>query len=51
MNFKNDKEKIRDLLWLNRNQFLSTYSYITEEEYDRKRYWRKIFLLKGGFIL
>ena len=34
MNFINDKEKIRDLLWLNRNQFLSTYSYITEEEYD-----------------
>lgn len=34
MNFINDKEKMRDLLWLNRNQFLSTYSYITEEEYD-----------------
>ena len=34
MNFINDKEKMRDLLWLNRNQFLSTYSYITEEKYD-----------------
>ncbi len=34
MNFIDDKEKIRDLLWLTREQFLKTYSYITEEEYN-----------------
>lgn len=34
MNFIDDKEKIRDLFWLTREQFLQTYSYITEEEYD-----------------
>ena len=34
MNFIDDKEKINDLFWLTREQFLSSYSYITEEEYD-----------------
>lgn len=34
MNFIDDKEKIRDLFWLTREQFLQTYSYITKEEYD-----------------
>lgn len=34
MNFIDDKEKIRDLFWLTREQFLQSYSYITEEEYD-----------------
>ena len=30
----NDKQKIDDLLWLTREQFLNLYSYITEEEYN-----------------
>ena len=34
MNFIDDKEKINDLLWLSRGQFLNSYSYITEKEYD-----------------
>ena len=34
MNFIDDKEKINDLLWLTRQQFLNSYSYLTEEEYD-----------------
>lgn len=34
MNFIDDKEKMHDLLWLTREQFLKTYSYITEEEYN-----------------
>lgn len=34
MNFVDDKEKMNDLLWLTREQFLNTYSYITEEEYN-----------------
>lgn len=34
MNFISDKEKMNDLLWLTRHQFLKTYSYVTEEEYD-----------------
>lgn len=34
MNFIDDKEKINDLLWLTREQFLKSYSYITEAEYN-----------------
>lgn len=34
MNFVDDKEKINDLLWLTREQFLKSYSYITEAEYN-----------------
>lgn len=34
MDFIDDKEKMRDLLWLTREQFLQSYSYLTETEYD-----------------
>ena len=34
MNFINDKEKMRDLFELSRDNFLKMYSYLTEEEYD-----------------
>ena len=34
MGFIDDKEKIRDLFELSKNEFLKSYSYITEEEYQ-----------------
>ena len=34
MNFINDKEKMRDLFELSRDDFLKMYSYLKEEEYD-----------------
>lgn len=34
MNFIDDKEKMRDLFDLSRDNFLKTYSYLTEEEYN-----------------
>lgn len=34
MSFIEDKEKIRDLFELSKNEFLKSYSYITEEEYQ-----------------
>lgn len=34
MNFIDDKEKINDLLWLTREQFMNMYSYLTAEEYN-----------------
>lgn len=34
MNFIDDKEKINDLFILTREDFLKSYSYLTEEEYD-----------------
>lgn len=32
--FTDDKEKMRDFKLLTRTEFLSSYSYLTEEEYD-----------------
>ena len=32
--FMDDEEKINDLLVLNKNEFLLSYSYLTEAEYD-----------------
>lgn len=32
--FVDDLEKIRDLLYLNKEEFLKTYSYIDEAEYE-----------------
>lgn len=34
MNFIDDKEKMKDLFELSRNDFLKMYSYLTEEEYE-----------------
>lgn len=34
MDFIDDKEKIKDLFNLSRNDFLKMYSYLKEEEYD-----------------
>lgn len=34
MNFIDDKEKMKDLFKLSRNDFLKMYSYLTEEEYE-----------------
>lgn len=34
MNFIDDKEKMRDLFELSRDNFLKMYSYLTDEEYD-----------------
>ena len=34
MDFIDDKEKMRDLFDLSRNDFLKMYSYLKEEEYD-----------------
>lgn len=34
MDFIDDKEKMRDLFDLSRDNFLKMYSYLTDEEYD-----------------
>ena len=34
MNFIDDKEKIKDLFELSKNDFLKMYSYLKEEEYE-----------------
>lgn len=34
MNFITDKEKMYDLLLLTKEEFLKSYSYLTEEEYN-----------------
>lgn len=34
MNFIDDKEKMKDLFELSKNDFLKMYSYLTEEEYE-----------------
>ena len=36
-NFIGDKDKIRDMLWLDKEAFLESYSYLTEEEYDNTK--------------
>lgn len=33
-NFIDDKEKMHDFFRLTKEEFLSSYSYLTEEEYD-----------------
>ena len=33
-NFANDREKIRDFAEISKDEFLCSYSYIEEEEYD-----------------
>ena len=33
-NFIDDEEKVNDLLYLNKEEFLKSYSYITEAEYE-----------------
>jgi len=33
-NFLDDKEKMQDFVILTKKQFLESYSYLTEEEYD-----------------
>ena len=33
-NFINDEEKMRDFYELTKEEFLFSYSYLTEEEYD-----------------
>jgi len=49
-NFINDKEKMRDYLILSKEEFLKSYSYLTDEEYESTREelqvnedWRMIF--------
>ena len=34
LNFTNDKEKMNDFKILTKEEFLKSYSYITEKEYD-----------------
>lgn len=56
MNFIDDKEKIRDLFWLTREQFLQSYSYLTEEEYDNTldKIWEQlgdIIINENGTII
>ena len=39
--FLNDWEKMRDFFVLTKEQFLRSYSYLTEEEYDATyEYWK-----------
>jgi hypothetical protein len=33
-NFIDDSEKMRDFMKLTKDEFLKSYSYLTEEEYD-----------------
>lgn len=41
--FLNDEEKMRDFICLTKEEFLASYSYLTEDEYDNtyKRYYAK----------
>ena len=32
--FTDDKEKMKDFLFLSKERFLESYSYLTEQEYD-----------------
>lgn len=36
-NFINDEEKMNDFFELSKSEFLESYSYLTEEEYDNTR--------------
>lgn len=44
MNFIDDKEKMKDLFELSRNDFLKMYSYLKEEEYENTidKLWEKL---------
>lgn len=44
MNFIDDKEKMKDLFELSKNDFLKMYSYLTEEEYENTidKLWEKL---------
>ncbi len=37
MNFIDDKEKMKDFNSISKEEFLKSYSYLTEEEYDNAR--------------
>lgn len=41
--FLDDEEKMRDFICLTKEEFLASYSYLTEDEYDNtyKRYYAK----------
>ena len=41
MNFADDKDKMRDFAELSKDEFLRSYSYIKEEEYDATTEWLK----------
>jgi len=44
-NFINDEEKMRDFIALSKAEFLRSYSYLTEEEYNNTlQLWNKKFL-------
>ena len=36
-NFINDEEKMRDFYVLSKEEFLASYSYLTESEYDNTK--------------
>lgn len=38
-NFADDREKIRDFAEISKDEFLRSYSYIEEEEYDATTEW------------
>jgi hypothetical protein len=40
-NFADDREKIRDFAEISKDEFLRSYSYIEEEEYDATTEWLK----------
>ena len=40
MNFLNDKDKMIDFKQLTKEQFLKSYSYITEKDYDDTKYYQ-----------
>ncbi len=37
MSFIDDKEKMKDFRWLTKDEFLKTYSYLTEQEYEETK--------------
>lgn len=48
-NFIHDEEKMSDFFYLSKKEFLSSYSYLTEEEYDNTKELFKYFY-EIGFI-
>lgn len=44
MNFIDDKEKMKDLFELSKNDFLKMYSYLKEEEYENTidKLWKEL---------
>ena len=56
MNFIDDEEKINDLFILTREDFLKSYSYLTEKEYDNTldKIWEQlgdIIINENGTII